>query len=981
MGQNSSQPVEIKEQGNLVDSVPRSKKRKLKRSKRSKSKSTELMADYITEEDSARALMQMRDEDVNHVREDVNHVRRDSVEYDMAVSTQLTSDENPASQTLDLFEEDDTGKKRKHNAHTDKKKRKRQKSRSSVISQEDGDIYSQPQDANQDGNDELPAADDLGELHLWLEDYEGLDIDANFGFTEVNDVPPSTLDQIPSDDEHFVSFLRDLQEQGGETNSRPPDLVAQLEEEDDEVLRSSVPLSSPISHRKKKRAQVSDSGLLPTVSPDSHGAQFGETLSAFPRMLEVGEANSGLQQHHLDLNVEGNNDLLSGTGQHTLDPDSNIDFEAFDDYCAAYGLGSADVFEDPSEQSPVINAELTAARVIPTRVRQNTVADSEGNTTPYQRKSRPRASRSSRQERMPTENTLVSDTLSHEPYLLNDEQSDHVLLGLEDIQRLSSQESVPRRVSPPQSIYSSDPGESIVASPAREKADRRSSKSSRPRKDPKVASPEEEARTEGKFTGAEISKLEKFRDSYCADKNINTWQFNDLIQATVRERPKAKEIWQEMYEIISYRKKTTIQRFCRRRFHNYEVRGAWTEEDDRALARATQEKGNSWVAVGHIMGRHPEDVRDRWRNYHVNAENRNREHWTDEEVRNLITAVHECIRIMRDARKSAKLAKYEGRDIPESEAESDQEAADAKLVNWQVVSDRMRGSRSRLQCSFKWGKLKNDARVQGLKQIDAAQEGLQALNQEQSLVKKNPWRQRRAEKRVQEMRPGDVYDFLHAVSTCQAAHEDNIPWKSLGGKDFRDRWTTADRKAAWAMFKGSVLGAEGFYYQEVVNHLLNNLLANEGDTIDERWDPETHGYGQALPPQTVIQRHPDGKEKSRQKRLQRQKERRKAKVAAQGPNNYRNKVKSSLYVAATDDEGDEREVGNQDEDAPITRSSNESRRSSNDSGLSVTENFIQYASQETAETENTTVDESEDDHSINQRFSDNLASQLKQSLA
>ena len=972
MGQNSSQPVESEEQSKPVDSVPRGKKRKLKKSKR---KSTELMANDITEEDSARALMQMRDEHVNHVR-------RDSVEYDMAASSQLTSDENTPSQMLDLFEEEDTGKKpkRKRNDQGDKKKRKRQKSHGSSALQEDGNSNLQPQGEN---NESL-ATDDFGELHFWLEDYAVLDLEANFGFAEVNDVPPSTLDQIPSDDEDIASFLRDFQEQGGERCSRPLDSVAQLEEEHDEVLRSSMPLSSPISHRKKKRAQVSDFGLLPSISPASaipQGDQFEETSSAYTRTLEAGEANSGLQQHYLDLNVEGNNDLLSGTGQHTLDPDSSIDFEAFDDFCAAYGLGSADVFDDPSEQSPVINAGSKAARVTPTHARQNTVADSEGNATSHQRKSRRRASRSSRQERMPTEDALVSDTLSREPYLLNDEQSDHVLLGLEDLQRLSSQEFIPRGVSPPRSIYSSDLGESNIASPTREKAKRRSSKSSRLREDSKAASPEEESRTEGKFTGAEISKLEKFRDSYCADKNISTWQFNDLIQATVRERPMAKEMWQDMYEILPYRKKTPIQRFCRRRFHNYEVRGAWTEEDDRALARAVQEKGNSWVAVGHIMERHPEDVRDRWRNYHVNSENRNREHWTDEEIRNLIMAVHECIRIMRDARRSAKLAKYEGRDVPESEAESDQDAADAKLVNWQVVSDRMGGSRSRLQCSFKWGKLKNDARVEALKHIEAAQKGLQAPEQEPARVKKNPWRQRRAERRVQEMRPGDVYDFLHAVSTCQAAHEDNIPWKSLGDKDFRDRWTTADRKAAWAMFKGSVLGAEGFYYQEIVNHLLNNLLANEGDKLDERWDPEIHGYGQAPPRQTVIQRRPEEKEKSRKSKLQRQKEKRKRKVAALGPKDYRNKVKSSLYVAATDDEDDERDAGNHDENASITRSSNESRRSSNESGLSVTGNLNQYASQEAAETEDTTVDESGDDHSINQRFNNNLASQLKQSLA
>lgn len=256
-------------------------------------------------------------------------------------------------------------------------------------------------------------------------------------------------------------------------------------------------------------------------------------------------------------------------------------------------------------------------------------------------------------------------------------------------------------------------------------------------------------------------------------------------------------MWQEMYEIIPYRKKISIQRFCRRRFHNFEVRGAWTKEDDEALARAVEEKGKSWVAVGQIMNRSPEDVRDRWRNYHVNAEHRNSEQWTDLEVSNLVNAVRECMEIMKTARKRAKLEKYEGREFPDSEPETDGGADAAQLVNWQVVSDRMGGSRSRLQCSFKWGKLKKQDRDRFMKQMKAVQKDLETSDRENEPVEKVSWRRKKAQKRVLEMRPGDVYDFLQAVSICQAAHEGNIPWKSLGDEDFRRRWTAADRKAAW----------------------------------------------------------------------------------------------------------------------------------------------------------------------------------------
>ena len=72
------------------------------------------------------------------------------------------------------------------------------------------------------------------------------------------------------------------------------------------------------------------------------------------------------------------------TGQHALAPASSIDFEAFDNYCAAYDLGSANVLGDDSGE--------TAAPVHP---------------------------------------KLKAD----DPFSLDDAQSDHVLPGLEEAQR------------------------------------------------------------------------------------------------------------------------------------------------------------------------------------------------------------------------------------------------------------------------------------------------------------------------------------------------------------------------------------------------------------------------------------------------------------------------------------------------------------------------------------------------------------------
>ena len=970
MGQNSSQLVTVEEQTALPESPPQAKKPKRKKSKR---KGTGHTVIDINEEDSARALMQMREENLDYVR-------GNSEDYGLALG-QSMNEKNSLGQSLDTFEDTGKPKKRKRSNHREKTGRKRRRSRGSFLPQDADDLYSH----SENGNVELPGADELGESYHWFENWISSDVNADLIFTEVNDVPASTLDQIPSDDEDIASFLHDFQEQEENTTARRLNTQDQLEEEHDDVLASIMPSASPMSHakRKMKFAEVSDLVTISSVSSVSNetGDQQLEESCSVKRSSKDEKADFGPQQPHTNRIAEGNNTLLDGTGQHTLASDSYIDFEAFDNYCATYGLGSANVFDDPSGQSPPVKPELMADCMEPIRAPQNAIADSEDGMPPPRRKHKPRVSPSTKQETARAEDSLVSSSLSNDGlYLLNDEQSDQVLPGLEDM-HYSTQEYHDLGAKPgfcAQSAYSDGFGEPTNAPlDAKEKGGKSPSRSSRHDKEPRTTSPEEEqARSEGKFTGAEISKLENFRDNYCTQRDITTWQFNDMIHCAVRERPKAKEMWKEIYEIIPYRKKVTIQRFCRRRFHNFEVRGSWTEEDDKALARAVEEKGKSWKAVAQIMERHPEDVRDRWRNYHVNAENRNKEQWTDIETANLAMAVHDCMQIMKEAKRSAKLQKYEGRDVPESETDSDEDAVEAKLINWQVVSDRMRGTRSRLQCSFKWGKLKDQARVQALRQAKAAR-GLEVADQEQRPAKKVTWRQKRAQKRVMEMRPGDIYDFLQAISSCQAAQEGNIPWNSLGDDDFRNRWTAMDRKAAWVMFKGSVLGAEEFYYQDIANHLLNNLLANAGARLEERWDPEKHGYGQAPPPKTTILTASEKKTK-RQEKLQRAKDKRKAKAAERGPNEYvyRHKVKSSLFVAATDDEEGASDTGNERDPASITRSSNESRHSSDGSRVPAAGRLT--AGQETA---NTTVDESSEENSVTQRFSNELARQLQQSLA
>lgn len=401
--------------------------------------------------------------------------------------------------------------------------------------------------------------------------------------------------------------------------------------------------------------------------------------------------------------------------------------------------------------------------------------------------------------------------------------------------------------------------------------------------------------TGGVFTGTEILRLESFRESYCNANDMTFPQFNQLIQSTIRGNAQVIGIFNEIYDLVPYRNHGSVQKFCRRRFHNYAVRGVWAADDDDMLRQAIVEKGTSWKIVGEMIDRFPEDCRDRYRNYLKNGENRNREQWTEEEIFNLCAAILDCIELMKDEQRKTTGAKN-GPNAPEPEPESDEDNKDLKLINWQSVSDRMGsagGGRSRLQCSFKWGKLKEQDRRKYMDQIRNAQGdfGVARITKNQN---KNSagWRARRAVKRVANMRSGDRYDLLQAIQASGVPTEGNIPWKTLGDEILQSRWSTAERKAAWDMLKQEVPNHDSIDYRDIVFQLMDPLLAHG---VDDRWDSAVHGYVEDYDKETrAIARKDREKKKKRQARAD----------AARLRNEERDRergIKSNALVSDSDD--------------------------------------------------------------------------------
>ena len=535
-------------------------------------------------------------------------------------------------------------------------------------------------------------------------------------------------------------------------------------------------------------------------------------------------------------------------GQPTID--FNFDCEIFDPLSRHRKKLANSLGEDQDSDMP-IDPELHSMSTLPPAVDLSALDEGSLDTRQSQaRKSNPDgSSRPKKRRRIEgPQSTYVEQDSNDGRHTLHEDQEnvqDLVLPGIEDPQRYTSLElgtpfiegiarggleyldSASKVTKSPQQKRKW--GHSTSATPAQsensqEKGSRRSLK--------------EISDKGGTFSPAEVSKIDTFRDKYCEANNMSQSHFNSLIQSSIRGNSQVTAVFNELHEVLPYRPRMSLQKFVRRRFHNYSARGTWTVEEDEMLKRAVVEKGKSWKAVGEMIDRMPGDCRDRWRNYLVNSEHRNREQWTDAEINNLVAAIIECMQLMKNERRQA--GEEYGVGTIGVQEDSDQGAEDLKLINWQAVSDRMGkhgGARSRLQCSLKWAQMKRKEKNRIFEVIREA-EGVEIKKRGPA---KNPWRYTQSNKKVANMKRGDIYGLLQAIIGSKAPTEGNIPWKSLGDDDFRATWNSTDKKTIWFEMKKTVDGYESMEYDEIVSRLLTQLLAEGTEDLNERWDPEVHG--------------------------------------------------------------------------------------------------------------------------------------------
>ena len=197
--------------------------------------------------------------------------------------------------------------------------------------------------------------------------------------------------------------------------------------------------------------------------------------------------------------------------------------------------------------------------------------------------------------------------------------------------------------------------------------------------------------SKGRLSSEEIDAISSAVESFRELHDLTQRGINELIQSDAAQQA-ARELWKAVCDEVPNIPRRNVIDTCRRKFHNFEARGTWTEEQDEELQRAHAKHPGKWKLIGETLNRFPEDVRDRWRNYLVCGDTMKKDFWDREEEENLRAAVRQCIKVARQALSG------DGRD-----ALVDEES----LIDWQKISELMGRTRSRLQCRNKWRKIKD----------------------------------------------------------------------------------------------------------------------------------------------------------------------------------------------------------------------------------------------------------------------------------
>lgn len=328
-------------------------------------------------------------------------------------------------------------------------------------------------------------------------------------------------------------------------------------------------------------------------------------------------------------------------------------------------------------------------------------------------------------------------------------------------------------------------------------------------KKPRSSSTPKPPATPGRLPQDDVDAISSAIINYRDMHDMSQFDINQLIQGSVKE---AENLWQEVCDMVPNIPKQKIYNTARRKFHNFEARGSWTEEQDEELREAYERFPNKWTQIGQAINRFPEDCRDRWRNYLVCGNNKRTDVWDKEEEAKLKKVVNQFLEDLRRLRETIE-------DMRNKPLES--------FLDWGRISQQMDHTRSRLQCAKKWKALQE--REESNTESENPLLG--------STLDENKWRAKQADLLSRKMTPAQKLEILYTIRDTEAGREGKIPWTAVR-QDLTFKEKTLTIKTVWRNLRRKVADSNSMRFKDILRKLIEDFENATPDEPSEYLEPE-----------------------------------------------------------------------------------------------------------------------------------------------
>ncbi|KAK5682318.1 hypothetical protein LTS10_005444 [Elasticomyces elasticus] len=287
----------------------------------------------------------------------------------------------------------------------------------------------------------------------------------------------------------------------------------------------------------------------------------------------------------------------------------------------------------------------------------------------------------------------------------------------------------------------------------------------------------------GAFTNDEKAAMDAVLEHYCQLYHLDSDEQRSNMMDWKKLDPELRDY---LIGCLPNRKKVAVRKFCQRRYIP-KTEGAWTAEEDALLLEWHTVYGAKWAEIAdHVHGRMPSQCQDRYRDHLQYAGKAQTGAWSQDEESMLVKVVAESIEQIRRANIDNGDLVNEAEDLE-------------KLVPWNVVSDKMGGTRTRKRCLEKWHNLRkrNPTLLNNLADADPPAPTATAL-----VPIPETKNQRLVAKKFETFENGDVHDVLCEIHTAIADHTktysaETTVWSIVGQAAKDSRFNAKLRRLAY----------------------------------------------------------------------------------------------------------------------------------------------------------------------------------------